>query len=86
MKRHGRKKPYTEIGVRRLPCSRCGQPASRQWNVCADGNLYRPLCVACDFKLNKMVLKWMNDPDFKAKAKKYKYKLLKSLITRRYLI
>lgn len=30
LKRHGRVKPYTEIGVRRLPCVRCGRPATQQ--------------------------------------------------------
>lgn len=34
---HGRRQPYTEIGVRRVPCTRCGEPAEYQWQVCADG-------------------------------------------------
>jgi hypothetical protein len=68
--RHGRKKPYSEVGVRRLPCVRCGKPAHAQWNVCADGP-YRPIRKACDLKLNRVVLRFMKDPDAEAKIKAY---------------
>ena len=70
-RRHGRKEPYTEAGVRRLPCVRCREPARFQWNACSDGNLWRPLCLACDVELNRWVLEWMGDPDAEAKAKAY---------------
>jgi len=70
MKRHGRTKPYTENGVKRLPCARCGKPAKQQWITCADG-FWRPICVECDIKLNEMVLKFMNDPCWKSKMMKY---------------
>jgi len=70
-RRHGRKKPYTDIGVRRLPCYRCGKPATFQWTVCADKNLFRPLCLSCDVALNIMVLQWMGDPQAKEKVKLY---------------
>lgn len=66
-KRHGRRKPYTKIGIERLPCVRCGAQARFQWNACADGNLWRPLCGPCDVELNEVVLHWMGDP---AAAKK----------------
>lgn len=58
-RRHGRRQPYTDAGVRRLPCFRCGRPAMHQWSACADGNLWRPICLACDIELNRMVLAWM---------------------------
>lgn len=58
-----RRKPYTEIGVRRLGCIRCGWLAECQWNICADGNNYRPLCTNCDVALNRMVLAWMGHPE-----------------------
>lgn len=70
--RHGRRKPYTAAGIRRLPCFRCGAPAVHQWNVCADGNLFRPLCLECDIALNQTVLRFMNDPDRAAKLKAYR--------------
>lgn len=70
--KHGRREPYTEIGVRRLPCVRCGTKARFQWSVCADGNLFRPLCTACDISLNELVLKWMNDPNWATKITTYR--------------
>jgi hypothetical protein len=67
-----RKKPYTEIGIRRLKCFRCGKPAMHQWQICADGNQYRPICEECDIALNEMVLKWMGFPDWQEKVAAYK--------------
>lgn len=58
-----RKTPYTEIGVRRLKCFRCGKRATQQWTICADGNQYRPLCNSCDVELNDVVLEFMRHPD-----------------------
>ena len=58
-----RRKPYTASGIRRLRCIRCGdRPAVHQWQICADGNHYRPLCIECDVRLNAMVLRFMNHP------------------------
>ena len=74
-KRHGRKEPYTEAGVRRLPCARCGRPATHQWQVCSDGNLYRPICKECDILLNKIALWFMQDPDWESKMQAYEEKL-----------
>lgn len=67
-----RRTPYTEIGIRRLGCVRCGEQAVHQWQVCADGNQYRPLCVECDIGLNKLVLQWMGFDDWQDKIEKYK--------------
>jgi hypothetical protein len=54
--------PYTEIGVRRVPCTRCGKPGHASWNICADKvgdrTQYRALCVDCDIELNTMVMRW----------------------------
>jgi hypothetical protein len=71
MKRHGRRKPYTERGIRRLPCARCGKPAKTQWQVCADNNLYRPVCARCDVMLNGLVLRFMRDPEVVKKMRTY---------------
>ena len=57
-----RRTPYTERGIRRIPCARCGAPSSTQWQVCADGNQYRGLCIDCDVALNALVLGWMGLP------------------------
>ena len=69
---NGRKKDYTAIGIRRLKCVRCGQRAHAQWNICADGNLHRPICLDCDIALNEMVLRWMGFPDVDAMIAAYK--------------
>jgi endogenous inhibitor of DNA gyrase (YacG/DUF329 family) len=69
--KHGRKIPYTKIGVRRLPCTRCGNKSESQWSICADNNLFRPLCTKCDIDLNRLVLKWVNDKDINKKMEIY---------------
>lgn len=67
-----RKKPYTQIGVRRKKCWRCVvRRAEFQWNACADGQ-FRPICVRCDVALNELVLRWMRDPDWKEKIARYR--------------
>ncbi len=58
-----RTKPYTELGIRRLKCCRCGDKASTQWQVCALGNEWQPVCAFCDIELNKLVLEFMRFPD-----------------------
>lgn len=66
-----RKKPYTEIGIKRLKCFRCKEQASQQWQICSDNNQYRPICDKCDIALNKTVLRFMGFKDWNAKIKKY---------------
>lgn len=73
--RHGRRKPYTQTGIRRLPCVKCGKPSEHTWQACADNNLYRPICLVCDVELNYMVLRWMGDPDAESKVNKYEDKV-----------
>jgi hypothetical protein len=58
----GRRRPYTDAGVRRLKCVRCPRRAHATWQICSDGNLHRPLCVECDIELNRMVLAWVKHP------------------------
>lgn len=70
-----RKKPYTELGIQRLKCIRCGYQARTQWNICADGNNYRPLCYNCDIQLNRMVLKWARVPYEIGEKKMHAYKV-----------
>jgi hypothetical protein len=67
----GRSEPYTEIGIRRMKCIRCGSPSRFSWAICADGNVHRPLCVSCDVSLNRMVLEWAGDPDVEKKMTAY---------------
>lgn len=67
-----RKTPYTEKGIRRLKCFRCGKPARTQWEICSDNNTYRPLCLRCDYELNKTVLEFMGFDDTEKKLEGYK--------------
>lgn len=69
--RYGRRKPYTEAGIRRLPCCRCGAQAEFQWSACADGNLWRPLCKPCDVGLNRVALEYIGDPRAASKIRAY---------------
>ena len=67
-----RKKPYTQIGIRRLKCFRCGGMPEFQWQICSDKNIFRPVCKKCDVELNEVVLKFMGFQDWKEKIKAYK--------------
>ena len=67
-----RKTPYTEIGIKRLKCFRCGEKASYQWQICSDGNIFRPLCTKCDIEMNEIVLKFMKFPNWQEKINNYK--------------
>jgi len=71
-----RKKPYTEIGIKRLSCIRCNEPAETQWQICSDGNHFRPVCLPCDVKLNKTVLLFMKHPHAKQLASEYENELI----------
>lgn len=75
----GRRTPYTEIGVRRVKCFRCGKPAVYQWNICSDGG-YRPICPSCDVKLNRLVLSFMKFPlkEIYKKMRRYEKKVRKA--------
>lgn len=68
-----RRKPYTEIGIRRCRCVRCGRQASAQWKVCADG-VYRPVCGLCDVVLNKIMMEQLLVPDLERKLAEYERK------------
>lgn len=63
--KYRRRKPYTEIGIKRITCHRqgCHNKATRQWQICSDGNTYRPICDECDIALNKLVLEFMGFDD-----------------------
>jgi hypothetical protein len=74
--KRGRTKPYSNAGVRRSKCVRCGAEASATWQICADNNHYRAICTTCDIDLNGLVLRWANDPNAEEKIKKYRAKQL----------
>lgn len=59
----GRERPYSERGVRRVPCIRCGALSIHQWQICANGRRYVACCLDCDIELNALVLEFMKIPD-----------------------
>jgi hypothetical protein len=56
-----RKKPYTALGILRTRCSfrGCKKPGRHQWQCCALGNLYMPLCTEHDIGLNNVAAKYI---------------------------
>ena len=70
---HGRRKPYTERGITRVECYRCRRrSATEQWNICALGGRYVPLCEQCGTALNVLVLRWARVPDREALMEQYR--------------
>lgn len=67
----GKREPYTERGLRRVPCERCGKPSEYQWNVCATGGKYFGMCGECDMLLNKLTLKFFNIKNTEAMLLRY---------------
>ena len=66
-----RRKPYTTIGIRRVPCAKCGKPSVHQWQVCAMGNQWFGVCQDCDIELNRLAVEFMRIQDGKAVMARY---------------
>jgi hypothetical protein len=58
-----RHEPYTEAGIKRVPCAMCGRPSYAQWNVCADNidgkPVFRGLCVEHDVGMNELAMRYV---------------------------
>jgi len=67
-----RKSGYSQSGIKKKKCIRCGNPADAQWQICSDGNNYRPICNDCDIELNRTVLVFMRHPNVDGLMRKYK--------------
>jgi hypothetical protein len=65
-----RKEPYSDIGIKRVPCARCGKPSSFQWKICSSES-WEGLCKECDVLLNALVLKFMRDKNMGRKITEY---------------
>jgi len=70
-----RKKPYTRIGISRVPCCRCGEPSVHQWQCCAAGNKWMTLCQKCDIGLNRVTLEYIGHPETEAWIEEYERKV-----------
>lgn len=58
----GRKRPYTIAEIAQKRCVACGHQARYQWQCCANGNRWLPLCRQCDVALNEAALAIMRVP------------------------
>lgn len=72
----GRRKPYTAEGIKRVPCFRHPKrKALHQWNCCANGNRWIPICLECDVALNAAALRWFGVKNRAALMAAYKNKV-----------
>jgi transcription elongation factor Elf1 len=72
-----RQKPYTEVGIKRGKCCRCGSPAAHQWGItlCAikrGFQIWVLLCVECDVAHNVDCLRFFNIPNSEKLIERYK--------------
>ncbi len=64
-----RTRPYTDAGIKRVPCAHCGERSAHQWDLrpCAlHARRWFGLCTACDITINALVLHFFNAPDAEA--------------------
>lgn len=52
-----RTSPYTERGIARVPCVKCGQPSRFQWRICATGS-WHAVCRDHDVDINRQIAMW----------------------------
>lgn len=72
-----RTRPYTEAGLPRVPCARCGRPSRHQWSLrpCAIGKTaWHGLCREHDLQLNLDMLSFFKVPDAEALMAEYERK------------
>jgi hypothetical protein len=65
-----RRKPYTQAGIGRVPCKRCGRPSVHQWFACATNSWYG-VCLRCDIMLNRVVLQFFRFGDWRRRLVAY---------------
>ena len=76
MSKYNRRKPYTEKGIKRVPCMRCGLPSSHQFRICAL-DAWAGVCDACDIELNALVLKFVGVLAWRRIISEYKLEVVK---------
>lgn len=70
-----RRQPYTDRGIARVPCAKCGKPSRFQWRICAEGYWYG-LCPTHDVELNELAGRWAFGRKAEPKLKAYRRKVL----------
>lgn len=69
----GRRKPYTQIGIRRVECARprCRRPSRFQWSACAIGGRFIAVCDRHDLEINTWLLTTFRIPGARALLRRY---------------
>ncbi len=75
MKFTGRKTPYTERGISRVPCARYGHASVHQWQICANDRRYLGACADCDLEVNQWALTFFRVPNGAEIYEDYKFKV-----------
>jgi hypothetical protein len=63
MNYHGSREAYSEKDIAIIPCSRCGDPSTHQWQACANDCRWLGVCLTCDIQLNALVLTFLRVPN-----------------------
>lgn len=73
-----RTKPYTAAGLARMKCAAigCNNRAIYQFEICADGNNWRPVCAEHDAKINEAVMRVIYGKTREAEIKRYRTEVL----------
>ena len=66
-----RNQPYTEKGIGRVPCAKCGKSSNQQWQICSLGNKWVGICNKCDVDLNRLVLQFFGIKNRRNIMKRY---------------
>ena len=73
----GRRTPCTQDIIHRSKCFKCKtRSAKEQFNICALGGRFVPICPSCDVELNALVLEWLDVPEQDERMKIYREKML----------
>jgi len=54
-----------------MKCFRCKKDGEFTWNICADNNKNRVMCLRCDIEINELVLRYMGFKNWRKMMKKY---------------
>lgn len=71
-----RRQPYSEKGISRVPCAKCGKPSRYQWTICADWSQYRGLCAEHDIEANELLMRWVWGDTREDDLRRYREKVL----------
>lgn len=71
--RSTRRRPYTQRGIRRVPCVKCGAPSAHQWRICST-DAWTAVCRRCDITINRKIATWAFGSDAKPLLRRYEAK------------